>query len=37
MVRLGRESLTTGRLRKSAMDRGIRTLATFKSIADATG
>jgi exopolyphosphatase/guanosine-5'-triphosphate,3'-diphosphate pyrophosphatase len=33
MVRLGERSLTTGRLRKSAMDRGIRTLATFKSIA----
>lgn len=33
MVRLGEKSLTTGRLRKSAMDRGIRTLATFKSIA----
>lgn len=33
MVRLGEKSLTTGRLRKPAMDRGIRTLATFKSIA----
>jgi exopolyphosphatase/guanosine-5'-triphosphate,3'-diphosphate pyrophosphatase len=33
MVRLGEKSLVTGRLRKSAMDRGIRTLATFKSIA----
>src|SRR5258705_7364440 len=33
MVRLGEKSLTTGRLQKSAMDRGIRTLGTFKSIA----
>ena len=33
MVRLGEKSLTTGRLQKAAMDRGIRTLATFKSIA----
>jgi exopolyphosphatase/guanosine-5'-triphosphate,3'-diphosphate pyrophosphatase len=33
MVRLGQKSLTTGRLQKAAMDRGIRTLATFKSIA----
>ena len=33
MVRLGEKSLTTGRLRKSAMDRGLRTLKTFKSIA----
>jgi len=33
MVRLGEKSLTTGRLTKVAMDRGIRTLATFKSIA----
>jgi exopolyphosphatase/guanosine-5'-triphosphate,3'-diphosphate pyrophosphatase len=37
MVRLGEKSLTTGRLRKSAMDRGIRTLKTFKSIADRHG
>jgi exopolyphosphatase/guanosine-5'-triphosphate,3'-diphosphate pyrophosphatase len=33
MVRLGEKSLTTGRLRKTAMDRGLRTLKTFKSIA----
>src|SRR5262245_7054737 len=33
MVRLGEKSLTTGRLRKPAMDRGLRTLKTFKSIA----
>src|SRR5258706_16211734 len=33
MVRLGEKSLTTGRLQKSAMDRGLRTLKTFKSIA----
>jgi len=33
MVRLGERSLTTGRLTKAAMDRGIRTLKTFKSIA----
>jgi exopolyphosphatase/guanosine-5'-triphosphate,3'-diphosphate pyrophosphatase len=33
MVRLGEKSLTTGRLSKAAMDRGIRTLRTFKSIA----
>jgi exopolyphosphatase/guanosine-5'-triphosphate,3'-diphosphate pyrophosphatase len=33
MVRLGERSLTTGRLRKTAMDRGIKVLATFKSIA----
>jgi exopolyphosphatase/guanosine-5'-triphosphate,3'-diphosphate pyrophosphatase len=33
MVRLGEKSLTTGRLQKPAMDRGIRTLKTFKSIA----
>ena len=33
MVRLGEKSLTTGRLTKVAMERGIRTLATFKSIA----
>jgi exopolyphosphatase / guanosine-5'-triphosphate,3'-diphosphate pyrophosphatase len=37
MVRLGEKSLTTGRLRKSAMDRGIRTLKTFKSIATRHG
>src|SRR5262249_10163362 len=33
MVRLGRKSLTTGRLSRSAMDLGISTLKTFKSIA----
>jgi exopolyphosphatase/guanosine-5'-triphosphate,3'-diphosphate pyrophosphatase len=33
MVRLGEKSLTKGRLTRQAMDRGIRTLATFKSIA----
>ncbi len=33
MVELGRRSLNTGRLTKPAMDRGIRTLGTFKSIA----
>jgi exopolyphosphatase/guanosine-5'-triphosphate,3'-diphosphate pyrophosphatase len=33
MVKLGEKSLTRGRLQKSAMDRGIRTLKTFKSIA----
>ncbi len=33
MVRLADKTLTTGRLGKSAMDRGLRTLATFKSIA----
>ncbi len=33
MARLGQRSLNTGRLTKQAMDRGIRTLATFKSIA----
>ena len=37
MVRLGRRSLTTGRLTKAAMDRGIRTLRTFKSIAERHG
>jgi len=37
MVRLGEKSLTTGRLQKSAMDRGIRTLRTFKSIAERHG
>ena len=37
MVRLGRRSLTTGRLTKAAMDRGISTLRTFKSIADRHG
>jgi exopolyphosphatase/guanosine-5'-triphosphate,3'-diphosphate pyrophosphatase len=33
MVRLGEKSLTTGHLQKSAIDRGVRTLKTFKSIA----
>jgi exopolyphosphatase/guanosine-5'-triphosphate,3'-diphosphate pyrophosphatase len=33
MVRLGEKSLTKGRLTRQAMDRGLRTLATFKSIA----
>src|SRR5262245_59316317 len=33
MVKLGEKSLTTGRLQKSAMDRGLKTLKTFKSIA----
>jgi len=33
MVRLGEKSLTTGHLQKPSMDRGIRTLKTFKSIA----
>ena len=33
MVRLGRRSLTTGRLMKSAMDHGIEALQTFTSIA----
>src|SRR5262245_6597162 len=33
MVRLGRKSLTTGRLTKSAMDHGIEALQTFTSIA----
>lgn len=33
MVRLGRKSLTTGRLSRRAMDLGISTLKTFKSIA----
>jgi exopolyphosphatase / guanosine-5'-triphosphate,3'-diphosphate pyrophosphatase len=33
MVRLGRRSLTTGRLTASSMDQGIRALSTFKSIA----
>src|SRR5262245_46837590 len=37
MVRLSERALTTGRLRKSAMDRGMRTLARFKSIADRHG
>jgi exopolyphosphatase/guanosine-5'-triphosphate,3'-diphosphate pyrophosphatase len=37
MVRLGEKSLLTGRLQKSAMDRGIRTLKTFKSIASRHG
>ena len=33
MVRLGEKSLTTGRLQKPAMDRGLRALKTFQSIA----
>jgi exopolyphosphatase/guanosine-5'-triphosphate,3'-diphosphate pyrophosphatase len=33
MVRLGERSLNTGRLTRPAMDRGIRTLATFKALA----
>jgi exopolyphosphatase/guanosine-5'-triphosphate,3'-diphosphate pyrophosphatase len=33
MVRLGQKSLTTGRLTRQAMDRGIRTLARFKALA----
>ena len=37
MVRLGEKSLTSGRLLKPAMDRGIRTLSTFKSIAERHG
>ena len=37
MVRLGERSLTTGRLQKSAMDRGLRTLKTFQSIATRHG
>jgi len=37
MVRLGRRSLTTGRLTRAAMDRGIGTLARFKSIAERHG
>ena len=37
MVKLGEKSLTTGRLQKSAMDRGLRTLKTFKSIAGRHG
>src|SRR5258706_10297334 len=37
MVRLGEKSLTTGRLRKSAMERGLRTLKTFQSIATRHG
>jgi exopolyphosphatase/guanosine-5'-triphosphate,3'-diphosphate pyrophosphatase len=37
MVRLGEKSLVTGRLQKSAMERGIRTLKTFKSIASRHG
>jgi exopolyphosphatase/guanosine-5'-triphosphate,3'-diphosphate pyrophosphatase len=37
MVRLGRKSLTTGRLGKTPMERGLRALATFKSIAERHG
>src|SRR5262245_29711601 len=37
MVRLGRKSLTTGRLTKPAMDHGIRALQTFTSIAKRHG
>src|SRR5262245_16317811 len=33
MVRLGERSLTTGRLTKPAMERGIKTLARFKALA----
>lgn len=33
MVRLGQRSLTTGRLTRQAMDRGVRALATFKALA----
>lgn len=37
MVWLGRRSLTTGRLRRPAMDQGIQTLKTFRSIAERHG
>jgi exopolyphosphatase/guanosine-5'-triphosphate,3'-diphosphate pyrophosphatase len=33
MVRLGERSLTTGRLTRSAMERGLKTLARFKALA----
>ena len=37
MVRLGRRSLTTGRLTRAAMDQGVRTLAAFRTLADRQG
>lgn len=37
MVRLGRRSLTTGRLPKSAIDQGVRTLAAFRTLAERLG
>lgn len=37
MVRLGRRSLTTGRLTKAAMDDGLRTVANFKKLAERQG
>ncbi len=37
MVRLGRKSLTTGRLTAAAMDDGVRTVANFKRLAERLG
>lgn len=37
MVRLGRKSLTTGKLSKDAMERGVKTLAAFRTLAERQG
>jgi exopolyphosphatase/guanosine-5'-triphosphate,3'-diphosphate pyrophosphatase len=37
MVRLGRRSLTTGKLTRAAMEQGIRTLTAFRTLAERQG